>query len=77
MSDYGNTYIYGKIEEELNTPIIETKDYYVKMNFEIEKEYHESIKDSGLQSYFDKKYKSSKEEFETIKNKCMSFLNKC
>ena len=77
MSDYGNSVIYGKIEEKLCTSIQENKNYDGEEKYEIEKEEHHSIKNSGLSSYFDKKYKSNKEEFEAVKERCMSFLNGC
>lgn len=77
MSDYGDSVIYGKIEEKLCTSIQETKNYDGEKKYEIEKEKHHSIENSGLSSYFDKKHKSSKEEFEEVKERCMSFLNGC
>ena len=76
-SDYGDSIIYGKIEEKLCTSIQETKNYGGEEKYEIEKEEHHSIKNSGLSSYFDKKYKSTKEEFEAVKERCLSFLNGC
>lgn len=77
MSDYGDSVIYGKIEEKLCTSIQETKNYDGEEKYEIEKEEHYSIKNSGLSCYFDTKHKSSKEEFESVKERCLSFLNGC
>ena len=77
MSDYDDSVIYGKIEEKLCTTIQETKNYDGEKKYEIEKEEHHSIKNSGLSSYFDKKHKSNKEEFEAVKLRCLSFLNGC
>ena len=77
MSDYDDSVIYGKIEEKLCTSIKETKNDDGEEKYEIEKEEHHSIKNSGLSSYFDKRHKSSKEEFEAVKERCLSFLNGC
>lgn len=77
MSDYGDSVIYGKIEEKMCTSIQETKNHDGEEKYEIEKEEHHSIKNSGLSSYFDKKHQSSKEEFEAVKERCLSFLNGC
>lgn len=76
MSDYGDCVIYGKIEEKLCTTIQESNKNG-EDKYEISKEDHESIKNSGLSSYFDIKHKSSKEEFEEAKKRCLTFLNGC
>lgn len=76
MSDYCSSFIYGKIEEKLCTSIRETKSYDSKEEkYEIEKEKYDSIKNSGLSSYFDEKYKSNQKEFEDVKARCLSFLD--
>jgi hypothetical protein len=72
-SDYGNSIIYGKIEENSHTSIQETYVYDV-LKYEIEKEEHESIKNSGLSCYFKEEHKSTQKEFEDVKNRCLSFL---
>ena len=77
MDDYGDSIIYGKIEEKLHTSIHETKRYDSKEAYEIEKEEHHSIENSGLSSYFEDEHQSSREEFEAVKERCLSFLNGC
>lgn len=74
MSDYGESIIYGKIEERCHTSIKE-ETYKDQEKYEIEKEEHYSIKNSGLANYFDKKHHSTQEEYETVKQRCMIFLN--
>lgn len=64
MSEYGDSVIYGKIEEKSSVSIQE-----------IEKEEYDSIKNANLSSYFEKRYKSNKEEFDFAKERCLSFLN--
>lgn len=77
MDDYGDSIIYGKIEEKLHTSIHEIKGYDSKETYEIEKEKHRSIENRGLGGYFNEEYQSSKEEFEAVKERCLSFLNGC
>lgn len=77
MSDYGDSVIYGKIEEKLHTRIQQTENYDGEEKYEIKKEEHHSIENSGLAGYFDEKHKSSKDEFESAKQRCMGFLNDC
>ena len=77
MHDYGDSIIYGKIEEKLHTSIHEIKGYDGKESYEIEKEKHSSIALRGLSSYFEDEHQSSKEEFEAVKERCLSFLNGC
>lgn len=77
MSYCGDSIIYGKIEEKLHTSIQETKNDDGEEKYEIEKEEYCLIKNSGLSSYFDKKHRSNKEEFEAVKERCLSFLNGC
>lgn len=74
MSDHGDSVIYGKIEEKLCTSIQESKDYAGESKYEITKAKHFSIKKSGLAPYFDKEHKSSQEEFEEAKERCLLFL---
>lgn len=76
MSDYGDCVIYGKIEEKLCTTIEESNRNNIE-KFVIEKEEYTSIKNSGLSCYFNKEYKSNKEEFEDAKERCLSFLSEC
>ena len=75
--DYGDSIIYGKIEEKLHTSIHEIERYHGKETYEIEKEKHHSIENSGLSSYFEDEHQSNKEEFEAVKERCLSFLNGC
>ena len=75
--DYGESIIYGKIEEKLYTSIHETERYHGKESYEIEKKEHYSIETSGLSSYFEDEHQSSREEFEAVKERCLSFLNGC
>jgi len=77
MSDYGESIIYGKIEAKLHTSIHETERYDNKRAYEIEKEEHISIALRGLSSYFEDEHQSSREEFEAVKERCLSFLNGC
>ena len=77
MNDYGESIIYGKIEEKLHTSIHETERYYSKETYEIEKKEHYSIETSGLATYFEDEHQSSREEFEAVKERCLSFLNGC
>ncbi len=77
MDDYGDSIIYGKIEEKLHTSIHETKRYDGKEAYEIEKEKHVSIALRGLSSYFEDEHQSSREEFEAVKERCLLFLNGC
>ncbi len=77
MGDYGGSIIYGKIEEKLHTSIHEIKRYDRKESYEIEKERHRSIENRELGGYFDDEYQSSREEFEAVKERCLSFLNGC
>lgn len=73
-SEYGYSIIYGKIDEKLHTSIHATKENGIE-KYEIEKEAHYSIKHTGLASYFDKEYSSSKTDFEEAKQRCLNFLN--
>lgn len=77
MSDYGDSVIYGKIEAKLHTAIQETENYDGERKFEIEKEEHSEIKNSGLASYFGKEHQSNQKEFEAAKQRCMLFVNGC
>ena len=69
--------MYGKIEAKLHTSIHEIKGYDGRDSYEIEKNKHYSIENSGLSSYFDDEHQSSREEFEAVKERCLSFLNGC
>ena len=75
--DYSDLIIYGKIEEKLHTSFHETKRYDGMEAYEIEKERHSSIENSGLSDYFDEEYQSNKEEFEAVKERCLLFLSGC
>ena len=77
MNDYGESTIYGKIEEKLHTSIHETERYYSREAYEIEKKEHYSIANSGLATYFEDEHQSSREEFEAAKQRCLTFLNGC
>ena len=75
MDDYGDSIIYGKIEEKLHTSIHETERYDGKEIYEIEKEKHILIENSTLWGYFREEYQSSREEFEAVKDSCLLFLS--
>ncbi len=75
--DYGESIIYGKIEDKLYTTIHETIRYDGKVAYEIEREKHHSIENRGLAEYFEDEHQSSREEFEAVKERCLSFLNGC
>ena len=67
--DYGESVIYGKIINEYKEITIhEREDRDEHLSFEIEE-------DSMSSSYFDEKYKSSKEEYELAKRRALDFLN--
>lgn len=72
-SEFGDVVFYGKIEENSVTIIDETS-YDEVIKYEISKTEHHSIKNSGYSCYFGEKYKSTKEEFESVKQRCTSFL---
>jgi len=75
MSDYGDAVIYGKIEEKNATAIHETKNYDGEEKYEVEKCPFTSIGNSGFSCYFREEYKSTKEEFEAAKKRCIAFIN--
>ena len=75
VSDYSTSVIYGKIEEKISTSIQETKSFTGTQKYEIEKEEHSSIKDSGLGSYFEESHKSTQKEFEEVRQRCQSFID--
>ena len=77
MNDYGESIIYGKIEEKLHTSIHEDEGYDGRKTYEIEKKRHPSITLSGLSTYFEDEHQSSREEFEAVKARCLLFLNRC
>lgn len=73
--DEQDTIVYGKIEEHLHTSIEETRYYDdSKENFRISKTQHATIKYSGLSGYFQDKYASTEEEFQSAKSRCLLFL---
>ncbi len=75
MTQYGDSVIYGRIEETLHTSIQETLNFDGSVTYEIEKEDHDSIKNTGLASYFKSQYSSNQNEFEQVKERCLIFLN--
>ena len=77
MHDYGESIIYGKIEEKLHTSIHEDEGYNGRKTYEIEEKEHYSIATSGLATYFEDEHQSSREEFEAAKQRCLLFLNGC
>jgi hypothetical protein len=75
MSDYSESIVYGKIDEHLHISIQEIKLHDEDSEkYEIEKEEYLQIKDTGLACYFDKAHKSSRQEFEEVKQRCLSFV---
>ncbi len=74
-SECGDSVIYGKIEEKVSTSIKEAKDYDGFVQYQIEREEHNSINDTGLWCYFNEEHKSYKEKFEAVKLRCLRFLN--
>lgn len=67
--DYRESVIYGKIiDEHKEITIHEREDRGGHLSFEIEE-------DSMSSSYFEDKYKSSKEEYELAKRRALDFLN--
>jgi hypothetical protein len=71
-NQYGKSVIFGKIEENKYTLIQRTENVSGKVKYEILTENHNAT----LSDYFNKEYKSSKEEFEEGKEECLAFLNK-
>lgn len=77
MSHYGDNIIYGKIEETKHTCIQEITNDNGAHSFKIEKEKHNSIKNSGLVPYFKKEHRSSEEDYQNAKNRALNFSNSC
>lgn len=73
--NFSETVRYGKIEENLSTSIEEIKIDDVVNEYKIEKYKHESIRNSAISLYSEEKYKSNKDEFEAVKQRCLSFLS--
>lgn len=71
----GMAVVYGKIEDTKCSTIQETSRNNVD-TYEIEIERHISIKLSGLSSYFSDYYKSNKDEYDGVKDRCKKFLDK-
>lgn len=70
--DRSNDVIYGKIEAQKHSSVQERKSD--ADSFELETEEYNSIKQTGLANYFQPKYKSSKEEYEAVKQRALDFL---
>ncbi len=71
----GMTVVYGKIEDTKCSTIQETSRNNVD-TYEIEIEKYNSIKTSGISSYFSDYYKSNKDEYDGVKDSCKKFLDK-
>ena len=64
--------IYGKIEENVHTCIKEHIDYYTGEScYTLEMGKYST----DLSSYFQPKYASTKEEYESVKKRCVEFLS--
>ena len=73
--DRDSTIIYGKIDLNIHTTIKEREDYSTgKREYEIERESHSSIKNSGLASYFKPEHKSQQLDHEEVKERALAFL---
>lgn len=72
-SDHGDSVIYGKISETECTTIHE-KIYHDDVEYSIQVEKHQSIKNSGLSSYFEVNHKSSDIEFEAVTKRMLVFF---
>ena len=76
--EYSSTIVYHKIEKVTSISITETTECdYDEAFYEIKKDEHFSVQNSFLVEYFDKMIPSTKEEFEEVKSRCMSFLSEC
>ena len=70
--DYDEVIIYGKIEENVHTCIEERIDYYTgESRYTLEMGKYST----DLSSYFEPKYASSKEDYESVKKRCVEFLS--
>ena len=75
-SDDGESVIYGKIEEGKHSSIHEVYSFggNFTSNFEIEIE-DISKNYSSLSNYFEEEFKSTKQEFESVKQRALNHLN--
>lgn len=72
MLDHADVVIYGKIEENVHTCIEENKNYHSgELTYALKVE---SFRKS-LSEYFEQDYASTKEEYESVKNRCVEFLS--
>jgi len=74
-SEHSTCITYGKITETKCTTIQESFGYGKDVTYEIQEEYHVSIKKSGLASYFKSEYQSCKEDYEAVKDRALKLLN--
>lgn len=77
MIDDGDSIIYGKIEEGFHTTIHENESYNWNLKWTYEIEQEKILSFGALSSYFDPKFKSSKDQYEKAKQRAFEFLNKC
>lgn len=76
MSDYSDCIIYGRIDETTHLSIKETENHNGEFEYELQKESHKSIANTGLGCYFDKEHKGSKEQYEAVKQRAIEFIGK-
>lgn len=74
-TDYSDTAIYGRIEEKNHVSIKEDTDMYGKKSFEIEVSEHNSIKATGLGCYFNPKYSSNQNAFDSARLRVLKLLS--
>nr|WP_294922162.1 hypothetical protein [uncultured Flavobacterium sp.] len=74
FAEYGESIIYGKIEATKETSIHESETPEGGKKYEIEIEEYDSIKNSGLASYFNPEFKSTVNEYEAAKQRVSLFL---
>lgn len=76
--EYSTTIVYHKIEKLTSISITETTECdYDEAFYEIRKDEHFSVQNSFLVDYYDKIIPSTKEEFEEVKSRLMTFIVKC
>ena len=72
MYDHAGIAVCGKIEENVHTCITEILTYYSgEFKYELECEAY----NSSLSGYFGQEYVSTKEEYESVKKRCVEFLS--
>lgn len=69
--------VYVKMDENLCTVINEVKNTHGKEGYEVKKQKLESIEYSDFSFYFNTYLKSSEQEFESAKERFISYVKNC